>query len=134
MENFELYIPPVFINPLNGQFMSGHKPFNKGIPMKNWMDGKKIKKVKKYLKLARIKGNETMPGANRKKIVAIKDGRLIAYNSAVEAEKILRQKGIKISHRNINKVCHGDDKHRKRAGGYFWHFADNINEYKDLLY
>ena len=49
MENYELYIPPVLINPVNGRFRKGHIPFNKGIPMREWMDGRKIRRVKKYL-------------------------------------------------------------------------------------
>jgi hypothetical protein len=137
MENYELYIsaPP---KRLHGYFPKGHKPFNKGIPMKEWMDGRKIKKVKKYLKLGW--GNYNLPGLNRIKVVGIKDGILIAFNSATEAAKILKARGVKINKRNINSVCHHkvviNGKYsyvRKKAGGYQWFFAENILEYNNLL-
>ena len=124
MENYELYIPPVLINPVNGRFRKGHIPFNKGIPMREWMDGRKIRRVKKNLESVRMKGNLMMPGSNRKKVIAIKGEKLIAYPSAVDAAKILRQKGIRINARNINSVCH---KKRKKAGNYEWFFENDLN-------
>jgi len=133
MENYELYVSPVFINPVNGRFRKGHIPFNKGIPTKEWMDGRKKRKVLKCLEIGRKLGNKHLAGSNRKKVIAIKDNQMIAYLSAGLAERILRQKGIRINQRNINKVCHGDDRHRIRAGGYQWFFADDIEKYKDLI-
>ena len=124
MENYELYIPPVLINPVNGRFRKGHIPFNKGIPMREWMDRRKISRVKKNLKLGRIKGNVMMAGSNRKKVIAIKGEKLIAYRSAEDAAKILRQKGIRINARNINSACH---KKRKKAGNYEWFFENDLN-------
>jgi len=141
MENYELYIPaPPKYNVINGQFLKGHIPFNKGIPIEQWMDGRKIRKVKKYLELGRVKGNKTMAGSNRKKVISIKDGILTAYSSMTEAEKILRQRGIKICARNISSVCCSKRINvgkysyiRKRAGGYQWFFADDIEKYKNLI-
>lgn len=141
MENYELNIeaPPKY-NRTNGQFIKHHVPFNKGIAMHQWMDGRKIKKVMKCLEIGRKKGNATMAGANRIPIVGIKDGKLTAFNSAVDAAKILKAKGIKVNQRNICAVCHCKPvKHgkycytRKRAGGYAWYFADAVEKYRDLI-
>jgi len=141
MENYELYIEkqPQY-NRLTGCFIKGHMPFNKGIPQELWMDGRKIKRVRKYLELGRIKGNSTMAGHNRKQIVGIKDGILIAYKSSVDAERILRGKGIRINARNINSVCNekkckvGKYNYiRRYAGGYRWFFAENTEKYKMLI-
>jgi hypothetical protein len=134
MENYELNIyEPLQYNPVNGRFLSNHIPFNKGIPMKDWMDGRKIKRVVKCLEIGRKLGNKHLPEFNRKRIVGIKDGKLIAFNCAANAETALTAKGIKVSQRNINKVCGGKNKYRRRAGGYFWFFAENVEKYKDLL-
>ena len=139
MENYELYIeaPP---KRYHNYYQKGNIPFNKGKPMKEWMDGRKIKKVLKYLEIGRAKGNATMAGANRKQIVGIKDGKLIAFNSAVEASNILKAQGIAINQRNINLVCHKkivvNGKYsyvRKKAGGFNWFFASDIEDYKDLI-
>lgn len=140
MENYELNIstPP---KRLNGYFPKGHRPFNKGIPMKEWMDGRKIRKVLKCLDIGRKLGNgKYLAGHNKRECISIKDGKLTAYNSITEAAKILRAKGIKINARNINAVC--NCKHvkngkysyiRKRAGGFRWFFANDVEKYKDLI-
>lgn len=134
MENYELYIenPPQY-SRLTGRFIKGHIPFNKGLQMKEWMDGRKIKRVLKYLEIGRRQGNHDLPGTNRKMIVGIKDGKLIPFNSATEAGKILKAKGIRINKRNISKVCQGKDKYRQRSGGYYWFYADQPEKYKDLI-
>ena len=141
MENFELYIDASpKINYLNGQFLKGHKPFNKGIPMSEWMDGRKKRKVLKCLEIGRKLGNKNLPGLNRKQIVGIKEGKLIPFDSASTAAKILKSKGVKINSRNICSVCNEKVQRfgkyqyiRKRAGGYQWFFADDINKYKMLM-
>jgi hypothetical protein len=137
MENYELYIdsPP---KRKNNWFPKGHIPFNKGRPQKEWMDGRKIKRVNRYLEIGRHLGNHDLPGSNSKKIVGIKDGKLIAFKNAITAETILRKNGIEINRRNINKVCHGKSELvqkkyniiRKTAGGYQWFFADDVEKYK----
>jgi hypothetical protein len=139
MENYELNIetPP---KRLHNWFPKGHIPFNKGVPMKDWMDGRKIKKVMKCLEIGRTKGNEQLAGHNRIPIVGIKDGKLTGFKSAVDAAKILKAKGIKVNSRNISNVCNekmnsgykGKYYIRKRAGGYLWYFADQVEKYKDF--
>jgi len=143
-DNYELYISTTLINPMNGRFRNGHIPFNKGIPMKEWMDGRKIRKVLKCLELGRKQGNKQLAGSNQKMVVGIKDGKLTAFKSATDAAKILKAKGVKINRRNINTVCHEKEQKskfgkyeysyvRKKAGGYVWYFEKDIEKYKDLL-
>ena len=91
MENYELRIEPEF-NQKNGRFYPGHRPFNKGKKMTDWMDGRKIKKVKKYLEIGRKLGNHDLPGKNKIEIVGIKEGKLTAYKSSADAENILKAK------------------------------------------
>jgi hypothetical protein len=142
MENYELYIEPQIkrVNPLNGQFLKGHEPFNKGIPQRQWLDGRKIKRINKYLDIGRKIGNPELPIVNSKKIVGIKDGKVIAFRNARIAAEYIKSLGIRINRRNISDVCHGKTHKigkytyvRKRAGGYQWFFAEDIERYKDFL-
>lgn len=139
MENYELIItaPP---KRKNGHFPKGHIPFNKGIPMDEWMDGRKKRRVLKYLEIGRKRGNPSLPGNNRKAIVGIKDGKLFPFPGITDAARILRTKGIKISARNINSVCAGKTVKvgkysyvRKKAGGFRWFYANDIEKYSKLL-
>jgi hypothetical protein len=141
MENYELIIDEnPRVSKITGRFLKGHRPFNKGLPLKNWMDGRKIRKVKKYLEIGRKLGNHNLPGANRIPIVGIKDGKLYPFNCASSAERILKSKGIKINQRNIRAVClakpvnnNGVQYIRKKAGGFYWFFADKPEKYKELI-
>jgi hypothetical protein len=141
MENFELNIDiSTRINHLNGQFIKGHIPFNKGIPQKKWMDGRKRRRVLKYLELGRKQGNHDLARTNRKPVIAIKDGKLFFFDSATNAARILKSKGIRINARNINSVCNekieivgGHPYIRKKAGGFQWFFANQPEKYKDLI-
>ena len=128
--SYELYIEPIKINPINGRFMKGHIPFNKGKKMTDWMDINKIERVKKYLEIGRKAGNHDLPGANKIEIVGIKDGKLTAFKSSSDATKILKAKGVKVNQRNIRAVCLGK---RKKAGGYQWFNAKDVLKYKDLI-
>jgi hypothetical protein len=130
MDCFELYIEPEKINPKNGQFRKGHIPFNKGKKQSEWMDGRKIRKIKKYLEIGRKLGNKDLPGNNKIEIVGIKDGKLTAFKSSIDAERILRAEGIMINHRNIRTVCKGI---RKKAGGHQWFYSKDIEKYKNLI-
>lgn len=141
MENYELLIDTSpRINRTNGQFIKNHEPFNKGVPMIKWMDGRKIKKVKKFLEIGRKAGNHDLPGANRIPIVGIKDGKLFPFSCAAMAEKILKAKGIKVNQRNIRAVClakpvnnNGVQYVRKKAGDFQWFFADEPEKYAKLI-
>jgi hypothetical protein len=130
MENYELYIEPIRINVINGQFRKGHIPWNKGKKWYEWMDGRKQKRVLKYLEIGRKLGNKQLAGNNKIEVIGIKNGQLLSYKSATDAEKVFKFVGIKVNKRNINKVCHGL---RKRAGGYQWFFASDVEKYKNLI-
>lgn len=136
MENYELYLEHQY-NKRNGKFNPGHIPFNKGKKMTEWMDGRKIKRVLKYLEIGKKAGNKHLAGFNRIEIVGIFDGKLTAFKCAGHAEDILRAKGIKINRRNISKVCNGKpDKKgcvRLKAGGYRWFYAWDTEKYKNLI-
>lgn len=116
----ELYIPverPTR-NPINGRFLKGHTPFNKGKKWSDYMDMRKAKRIKRIGEKNLVR-NYRIAGWNARPVVAI-EGRKIAgiYPSASEAG---RKTGI--CGRNIISCCSGK---RKRAGGYrcFWE-SDN---------
>ena len=133
---FELHLEPKF-NRKTGHFYAGHIPWNKGKKMKDWMDGRKIKRVLSYLELGRKAGNKDLPGRNKIEIVGILDGKLYPFKSSVDAEQQLRADGIKVNARNIRAVCLGTvDKLgyvRKKAGGFMWFPAKDVKKYKDLV-
>ncbi len=142
MKNYILYTPEPPQRRVDGTFNKGHIPFNKNKPMIEWMPEYKIKKVKKNLELGRKTGHKHLPGRNRIAIVGIKDGKLYPFRSAIDAEKILRKKGIKVSKRNIRSVCdekanknkrNGKYYIRKTAGGFRWFNADDVEKYKYLI-
>ena len=80
----ELYIPPEKPkrNRVNGRFMKGSTPFNKGKKMVDWMDGRKIKRVLKGLQ--RI-GRKDIGGQNKRKIIGIKDGKIVCFYESSRA-------------------------------------------------
>ena len=85
----ELYIPPErpTRNLVNGRFLKGHTPFNKGRKWSDYLDSRKKRKMLKNLSLGR-KGNPSIAGNNARPIVAIKDRRLIAvFPSSNAAER-----------------------------------------------
>ena len=121
-----LYIPPkrIYRNPTNGQFLKGITPHNKGKKWEDYMDMRKAKKVKR-IAMANLKPNMNIGGWNARKIVAIKDNKLIGvYKSSNDAE---RKTGI--CARNIRSCCNYK---RKRAGGFRW-FFENDNEWCKLI-
>jgi hypothetical protein len=112
----ELYLP-MTKNPYNGQFMKGHKPFNKGKKQSEWMDGRKRKRILKYLEIGRAKGNATMAGWNAKITLMLNDGKIIGvFKSTNDAGQ-----KTNICSRNIRSVCCGK---RKRAGGFEWQYEN----------
>lgn len=122
----ELYIPnKITVNPLNGRFLKGHVPHNKGKRWEDYMDMRKARRIKKNLKEGRKKGQGLVAGWNAKPIVAIKNGRLAGvFKSSNDAER-----KTKICARNIRSVCSGK---RKRAGGYEWYYEDD-NKWCELI-
>jgi len=102
------------VNPVNGRFLKGHKPFNKGLKQKDWMDGRKIKKV--LSKLQR-NGNPDIGGSNAIRIIGVKNGKFYPFSSSEDAYR-----KTNICARNIRSCCHGK---RNKAGGVQWFFEDD---------
>lgn len=122
----ELHIPPkrIYRNPINGQFLKGLTPHNKGKKWEDYMDMRKAKRIKR-IAVANLKHNMNIGGWNAKQIVAIKDNKLFAvYASSNDAE---RKTGV--CARNIRSCCNYK---RKRAGGYQW-FFENDNTWCELI-
>ena len=111
----ELYIEPERRdrNALNGQFLKGSTPHNKGKKWNEWMDMRKAKRVKR-IGMRNLHGRSDIGGWNAQPVFAIdKDGNTVGwFASSHDAE---RKTGI--CARNIRAVIEGK---RKHAGGYRW--------------
>lgn len=122
----ELHISPKrpTRNFMNGRFLKGHIPFNKGKKWSDYMDMRKAKKIKR-IGLKNLVRNCEIAGWNAKPVVAIEGKKLIGvYSSASEAG---RKTGI--CGRNIISCCSGK---RKHAGGYQW-FWENDNGWLKII-
>lgn len=124
----ELYIPPKKPqrNLLNGRFLKGCTPHNKGKEMKFHSDESKKRCVNNLLK-GRGGWHKTGAGMNRKRVVLIKDGRLYGVVSSIQgAGKML---GVNPS--LISMIC------RKVRGKHsakgFQCFFENDNTWCDLI-
>jgi hypothetical protein len=115
----ELYLPPERPqrNPVNGQFLKGHVPHNKGKKWSDYMDGRKAKRIKR-IATKNLRPRMDIGGWNKKPIIAMDDDDNIVgwFASAADAE---RKTGIE--RRNITSVCNGK---RKHAGGFKWCFYE----------
>lgn len=113
----ELYIPieRPHRNLKNGRFLKGNVPHNKGKKWSEWMDGRKINKVRR-IAMANLRPNMAIGGWNAKPIIAYTDDQLYVawFASSADAE---RKTGIWA--RNIRSVCEGK---RKKAGGFRWKY------------
>lgn len=111
----ELYIEPERRdrNALNGHFLKGNTPHNKGKRWSEWMDMRKAKRVKR-IGMRNLHGRSDIGGWNAQPVFAIdKDGNTVGwFASSHDAE---RKTGI--CARNIRAVLEGK---RKHAGGYRW--------------
>lgn len=111
----ELYIEPERRNrnAINGRFLKGNTPHNKGKKWDEWMDMRKAKRVKR-IGLRNLHGRSDIAGWNAEPVFALDDdGNTVAwFASSNDAE---RKTGI--CGRNIRAVLEGK---RKHAGGYIW--------------
>lgn len=122
----ELHIPHkrAYRNPINGRFLKGITPHNKGKKWADYIPEAKKNNMLKGLTLGRC-GYNKIGGINAKKVVAIKDGEIYAmYDSACDAERKLG-----ICSRNIRSCC---AKKRAHAGGLKW-FLESDNEWIKLI-
>lgn len=122
----ELYIPPQRLtrNAVNGRFMKGHVPFNKGKKWSDYMDMRKAKRVKR-IGMKNLKRGYVIAGWNAKPVVAILDGKIAGiYPSSNEAGR-----KTEVCSRNIRRCCDGKCHH---AGGFRWFWEDD-NTWFDLI-
>ncbi len=76
IEYGELRMPdePLTRNPLNGRFMKGHVPDNKGKPWQVWMSIEgRIRSSKGWKNLEHRKGRSPAAGKNKKAVIAVGD-------------------------------------------------------------
>ena len=106
-------------NRLNGQFLKGHEPCNKGKPWNEWLPVEAQKKIIKNLNKVRPKGgNPIIPGYNRKKVVMVTPkGNWAVFESAAEAGRKMN-----LIKRNITHCCQGK---RHKCGGRWWFYWDD---------
>jgi hypothetical protein len=123
--NDELYVQPERIqrNPLNGRFLKGFTPHNKGKRMSEYMSAEMVKYVLKKLP---HKGNSNVAGWNKKEVIGIKDGKIIGvFKSGIDAGN---KTGICAG--NIRLCCR---EKRKSAGGIKWFWEKDIEKWYELI-
>jgi hypothetical protein len=119
----ELYIEPIRIkhNPLNGRFLKGHEPHNKGKKWEDYLDMRKAKRIKR-IAIKNLKCNPNIGGWNKKQVIGIKENRIIGvFESATKAAERL-----KIQRRNIAHCCAGK---RNKCGGIRWFFESDYDKW-----
>ena len=127
---YELRIPdkPLQRNPLNGRFLKGHTPANKGKKWSEYMSKRgqrKAKKGWKNLDLYRPKGS---PSAGRKKkaVIAVNDtGKWIYFPTVAEAGRLMG-----ISKDNISRCCRENEAGTKNRKG----LINTDHKYKGLRF
>ena len=115
----ELYIPPKKVNrnPINGRFVKGCIPHNKGKKCEDYMDDDAVSRFKEKARETLNKNRIDSPKRS-KAVIGIKDGKSTYFESMVQAGNIL---GVKPT--NISMCCH---KKRKSVAGYrFFLFEDD---------
>lgn len=127
-------------NPINGQYLKGHKNIHKGVPRSKWMDKEKDKLLRKTSgeRLRRMKEEGQWTGGRPKKsIVCLNDtGDFCIFTDPYAAAKRLR---LKENARSLIARCCRDNKARhvnQKTGkintdhkylGFRWYYeADNI--------
>lgn len=111
-------------NLLTGRYLKGSTPHNKGKKWNDYMDKRKIKRIKR-IAIKNLRPRMDIGGWNARKVVAVDaEGNFFLSPSAVKASE---KTGI--CRRNICSCCNGK---RKHAGGYRWFFEDS-NEWLNLI-
>lgn len=89
MSNWELKIGPERLNrnPLNGRFIKGYTPYNKGKKWSDFMSKRTQKKCLENLKKGReLSFRPQNSGRKKKKVVAVNDkGKFIVFSSIKDA-------------------------------------------------
>ena len=125
--SFELYIPPERPkrNKLNGQILKGTKPHNTGKKWDDYLPKKTQRKILKNLKKITYEHLAKNHEAQQKRVVAIKDGKLIGI---FRSGKVAQEKtGVPRS--GICSACKGK---LKTSGGYQWFYEEENDWIKHL--
>ena len=123
----ELYIPnePFKYNKLNGRFLKGNVPHNKGKKWEDYMDMRKAKRIKR-IAMQNLKPNMNIGGWNKKQVIGIKEGRIVGvFESSISAANT-----HSIIARNIRHCCEGK---RKRCGGIYWFWEEDYDRWSKYL-
>ena len=115
----ELYIPieRPNRNPINGQFLKGSKPHNKGKRMSDYLDAKTMGKI---INAGRknLRPNKNFGGHNKRAVVAFnEDGMVVGWFCS--AEEASRKIGVTGS--SIRNACLG---YTKSSGGFKWEYEE----------
>lgn len=124
----ELYIPiePPGRNIVNGRFLKGRTPHNKGKTMKYHSRKSKRRSVNNLVK-GRGAWHKTGAGMNRKSVVAIRNGQLCGVFPSIQDAG----KATGVSPSLISRICHKKPG-RHKARGFEW-FFENDNTWCDLV-
>lgn len=125
----ELQIPKIKKinrNPVNGQFLKGHTPHNKGKKLSDYLTEEQVKEIMERFNSFPRKGNKKLYKYRCKPVVAIKDGKLCGVFESISEG--CRRVGL-ASTSNICKALKGQ---RNYAGGYQW-FYENDNSWVELI-
>ena len=119
-------IATTFLEQEKGKNIVNHidgNKLNNRVDNLEWCDYKHNFDEAIRLNLMNIKYNSYVNRIRAKKInqYDLKGNFIRSYLCSVDAEKELRNKGIKINARNIRNVCNGE---RKTAGGFYWEYVD----------
>ena len=137
----ELYIEPERkpYNPTNGRFLKDHVPHNKGKKMEEWMDGRKMKKVKRLaienLENARSHNKRSdKAGRPKKAVIAVYDDGTFRMFGCVS----MIPKAIGLGKENVARCCRENASGRTnqktgkvntdhRVGGIRFYFENDKN-------
>lgn len=119
-------IATTFLEQEKGKNIVNHidgNKLNNNVNNLEWCDYKHNFDEAIRLNLMNIKYNSYENRIRAKKInqYDLKRNFIRSYLCSIDAEKELKNKGIKINARNIRDVCNGK---RKTAGGFYWEYID----------
>lgn len=119
-------IATTFLEQEKGKNIVNHidgNKLNNNVSNLEWCDYKHNFDEAIRLNLMNIKYNSYKNRIRAKKInqYDLKRNFIRSYLCSIDAEKELKNKGIKINARNIRDVCNGK---RKTAGGFYWQYID----------
>ena len=126
----ELYIEPIRLqrNAVNGKFLKGNEPFNKGKKWNDYLSVEMQNKCREQLSKGRKgrKGRKDIGGCNKKAVVAIKNGEFYGYfESSADAGRRMN-----LCARNINSVAHNK---RGKCGGYEFYFESDFDKWNERI-